>query len=248
MFFGLHGNVRRPNTGPRQQASDWLEACRGGASAPARPAVLLFWLLSSQLFISVTDLGGCGLDLSPRMRSRRKRAQRAASLLLITAPQTTLLHSHQVACGSLAPRAQRLLRLSILVSERRLPARPHRRPAMPFPFQPSPRNGLASQLTLFTLSRAVGGPFIPSSWIRCYPLQDLAPFLPPPPPPRLVLILCNDIIYPHSHQEMPRFLVAGVHQRIPNDFGWVLLVKDYYYFLSVRLKPEATERGGRGGR
>lgn len=98
MFFGLHGNVRRPNTGPRQQASDWPEACRGGASAPARRAVLLFWLLSSQLFISVTDLGGCGLDLSPRMRSRRKRAQRAASLLLITAPQTTLLHSHQVAC------------------------------------------------------------------------------------------------------------------------------------------------------
>lgn len=44
MFFGLHGNVRRPNTGPRQQASDWPEACRGwsfGSRPPGRVAVLV---------------------------------------------------------------------------------------------------------------------------------------------------------------------------------------------------------------
>lgn len=78
----------------RQQASDWSEAIRGGASAPARSARVAVLVVVSQLFISVTDLGGCGLDPSPRMRSRRKRAQRAALRLPITAPQMTSLHSH----------------------------------------------------------------------------------------------------------------------------------------------------------
>lgn len=65
MFFGLYGNVGRPNTGPRQQASDWSEANRGGASSPARSAGVAVLVVVSQLFISVTDLGGCGLDPSP---------------------------------------------------------------------------------------------------------------------------------------------------------------------------------------
>lgn len=124
MFFGLYGNVRLPNTGPRQQASDWSEASRGGASAPACSARVAVLVVVSQLFISVTDLGGCGLDPSPRMRSRRKRAQRAALLLLITALQMTSLHSHTKSpVGVLLPHSQCLLQLGILVSERRLPAR-----------------------------------------------------------------------------------------------------------------------------
>lgn len=93
MFFGLYGNVRLPNTEPRQQAFDWSKVNRGGALAPARSTSVAVLVVVSELFISVTDLGGCGLDPSPRMRSRRKRAQRTALLLLITAPQMTSLHS-----------------------------------------------------------------------------------------------------------------------------------------------------------
>lgn len=132
----------------------------------------------SRLFISVTDLGGCGLDLSPRMRSRRKRAQRAALLLLITALQTTLLHSHQVACGSLAPHAQRLLQLSILVSERRLqPARL----SNAISFSAKSQKWIGFPVNAFHTFKSSREPFIPNSWIRCYPLQNLAPFPPSGP-------------------------------------------------------------------
>lgn len=161
--------------------------------------------------------------------ARRKRAQRAVLLLLITAPQTTLHHSHQVACGSLAPRAQLLLQLSILVSERRLPARITAQQCH-FLFSQIPEmDWLPSER--FSRSQEQSGAFsYPIPGFGATPCRIWLHSL------RLVLILCNDIIYPHSHQEMPRFLVASVHQRIPNDLGWVLLIKDSYSFLSVRLK------------
>lgn len=183
----------------------------------------------SQLFISVTDLGGCGLDLSPRMRSRRKRAQRAVLLLLITTPQTALHHSHQVACGSLAPRAQLLLQLSILVSERRLPARITAQQCYFLLSQIPEMDWLPSER--FSRSQEQSGAFsYPIPGFGATPCRIWLPSL------GLVLILCSDIIYPHSHREMPKFLVANVHQRIPNDLGWVLQIKDSYFFLSVRLK------------
>lgn len=69
-----------------------------------------------------------------------------------------------------------------------------------YPLSLSPERVLSS--VILHVLKGSQGPFRPDARIQCYPLQDLATFL------LLVLILLNDIIYPYSHPEMPRFLVA----------------------------------------
>lgn len=78
MFLRLHGNVRRPNTGPSNRLPIGQELLKAELHLPLQFCCVAVLVVVSHLFISLTDPGVWGLDLSPSMGSRRKRAQRAA--------------------------------------------------------------------------------------------------------------------------------------------------------------------------
>lgn len=78
MFPRLHGNVRRPNTGPSNRLPIGQELLKAELHLPLQFCCVAVLVVVSHLFISLTDPGVWGLDLSPSMGSRRKRAQRAA--------------------------------------------------------------------------------------------------------------------------------------------------------------------------
>ena len=114
----------------------------------ASSAVLLFWLFVSRLFISLTDPGGWGLrSPSPRMGTRRKRAQRAAFAYRL---QPNRWHVSLVTKSLLrvqGPEAQRqsqpnTWRFTLW------PPPPAPPPPSALPFQPHPTNCIAFTLKL----------------------------------------------------------------------------------------------------
>lgn len=117
-----------------------------------RCIVLLFWLFVFHLFISQTDRGSRGLDPSPRMRSRRKRVQRAACAYRL---QPNRWHSSIVTksiVGITGPQAQRLWQPNIWCYTP--DPTPHHILEMLWPCQPHPGRVFPSQLHLFMISSA----------------------------------------------------------------------------------------------
>ena len=162
MFLRLHGNVRRPNTSPSNRLLIGQELLKAELHLPLPFCCVAVLVVVSHLFISLTDPGGWGLDLSPRMGSRRKRAQRAAWAYRLQPNRwhSSLMTKSLLGVPALRPSVSHSTILGVSPSDPRCPHHHHQHHIWGYyPFSLMPETVLPSHLHLFMLANPDGGAF-----------------------------------------------------------------------------------------